>query len=73
MGTINSPTGENLNHLSGSEVIALRRLAQMLGLLYGNLVTSEGLTDPVMIKDILAKATPELTREAFDGSGNSNV
>lgn len=55
------------NKLTGSELIALKRAAQMLSI-FNDYLVEENLGDPIVVRNILAKATPELIREAFDGS-----
>jgi hypothetical protein len=65
--SIHSPTGENLNKLSGAELISIKRLAQMLDTLNDELV-NQGFTSTETVIKILTAATPELTREAFYGT-----
>lgn len=54
-----------LNKLTGEELLALNRLAQMVSHLHDQLV-SEGFTDNT--SSVLAAATPALIERSFNGS-----
>lgn len=66
--TIHSPTGANLNKLTGEELLALNRLAQMLSHLNDQLVLEGFNRESSNIVPILAAATPALIERSFNGS-----